>query len=386
MKAYEILPAGMTGSAMNGGSGAKKPKPYEILPEAGIAAQGLVGWTKGASSIARGVATHGAFSKQAIGLPYDPAGALSAHGGNSAPLMGKQPKSYEILPGSETTAQGHGGKSSGCGGKSDGCGCGGSCGGESPVPFTTSTRTKMAPAPMGGMDLGSLPQPIFGPGGGGQGPGASLCGSIRQRIQWLRDEIDRRMQLLGPRASEIAEAWRRARQICSTEDPQSLCTLLVAVQEQAGRRLPPPGVDDPDAVHAYNAAWGAALGCRDNESGMALAGRRFFGCMTAIGFAQGLERRAAGEMKMSPPVSYLHDIEPLERELADRRIELAECERSPGLPSDPGPSQYCMHIGGSGCINGRMRCDYRCPDGTEKSKRNIRCYSPEEECAPFQDF
>ena len=54
MKAYEILPAGMTGSAMDGGSGAKKPKPYEILPGAGTAAQGLVGWMKGSSSIARG--------------------------------------------------------------------------------------------------------------------------------------------------------------------------------------------------------------------------------------------------------------------------------------------------------------------------------------------
>jgi hypothetical protein len=144
MKAYEILPAGMTGSAMDGGSGAKKPKPYEILPGPGVAAQGLVGWTKGASSIARGVATHGAFGKQAIGLPYDPAGASPAHRGKSAPTMGKQPKSYEILPGSETTAQGHGGKSSGCGGKSDGCGCGGSCGGESPVPFTQGGVLKIA--------------------------------------------------------------------------------------------------------------------------------------------------------------------------------------------------------------------------------------------------
>jgi hypothetical protein len=215
---------------------------------------------------------------------------------------------------------------------------------------------------MGGMDLGSLPQPIFGPGGGGQGPGASLCGSIRQRIQWLRDEIDRRMQLLGPRASEIAEAWRRARQICSTEDPQSLCTLLVAVQEQAGRRLPPPGVDDPDAVHAYNAAWGAALGCRDNESGMALAGRRFFGCMTAIGFAQGLERRAAGEMKMSPPVSYLHDIEPLERELRGVLSDLDQCERtvSPSSPTEPPYVFPCTRVCANWAANGYSSCRACC--------------------------
>lgn len=47
MKAYEILPAGMTGSAMDGGSGAKKPKAYEILPGAGAAAQGLGGKSGG---------------------------------------------------------------------------------------------------------------------------------------------------------------------------------------------------------------------------------------------------------------------------------------------------------------------------------------------------
>ena len=47
MKAYEILPAGMTGSAMDDGGGAKKPKPYEILPGAGAAAQGLGGKSGG---------------------------------------------------------------------------------------------------------------------------------------------------------------------------------------------------------------------------------------------------------------------------------------------------------------------------------------------------
>jgi hypothetical protein len=43
MKAYEILPAGMTGSAMKGGGDVKEPKPYEILPGAGVAEQGLGG-------------------------------------------------------------------------------------------------------------------------------------------------------------------------------------------------------------------------------------------------------------------------------------------------------------------------------------------------------
>lgn len=74
MKSYEILPAGMGGSAIGGGCGAKGPKPYEILPGPGAAAQGLVGWAKGASAIARGVPTYGASKNQTFGLPYDPGG------------------------------------------------------------------------------------------------------------------------------------------------------------------------------------------------------------------------------------------------------------------------------------------------------------------------
>jgi hypothetical protein len=68
-KSYEILPPGMTESAM-------RPKPYEILPAAGLAEQGLVGWTKGASAIARGLPAPGKIHSQPIGLPYDPAGAV----------------------------------------------------------------------------------------------------------------------------------------------------------------------------------------------------------------------------------------------------------------------------------------------------------------------
>lgn len=143
MKSYEILPADMTGSAMKGAGDVKEPKPHEILPEAGTAAQGLVGWTKGASSIARGVPTPKVFSKQAIGLSYDPVGALPTQGGATVPRTGKvyeilpagmtgraqESKPYEIVPGAGVMGRGLGSKSGGCGGKPGGCGCGGKCGG-----------------------------------------------------------------------------------------------------------------------------------------------------------------------------------------------------------------------------------------------------------------
>ncbi|MBK6533195.1 MAG: hypothetical protein IPF99_27515 [Deltaproteobacteria bacterium] len=92
MKAYEILPAGMTGSALKGGGDVKEPKPYEILPGAGTAVQGLVGWMKGSSSIARDVARHGAFSKQAIGLPYDPRGGVAGSWWQFRPIDGEATK------------------------------------------------------------------------------------------------------------------------------------------------------------------------------------------------------------------------------------------------------------------------------------------------------
>jgi hypothetical protein len=143
MKAYEILPADMIGSAMKGGGDVKEPKPHEILPEAGIAAQGLVGWTKGASSIARGVPTPEVFSKQAIGLPYEPAGTVPKQGGATVSRTGKvyeilpagmtgrtkESKPYEIVPGAGVMGRGLGSKRGGCGGKPGGCGCGGECGG-----------------------------------------------------------------------------------------------------------------------------------------------------------------------------------------------------------------------------------------------------------------
>jgi len=233
------------------------------------------------------------------------------------------------------------GKPAGCGG---GCGCsggcsgggceyGGNCGARRPSRFLGSTGLKKAPSSVGGRDRDSLPEPIYGPGDGGRGPAASLCGSMRQSISWLRGEIDRLMELLGPRANEIATAWRQAREICASPDAPSLCWSLELARVAAGSRLPPPGVDDQDAVDAYNAAWGAALHCSNSASGMDFAAQRFWGCMAAISGAQYLERRAAGEMKMSPPVSYLEDIEPLEQELRATLVDLAECERS--VP-DPG--------------------------------------------------
>jgi hypothetical protein len=249
MKAYEILPADMIGSAMKGGGDVKEPKPHEILPEAGIAAQGLVGWTKGASSIARGVPTHGVFSKQAFGLPYDPAGTLPTQGGATVPRTGKmyeilpagmigraqESKPYEILPGSKTAAQGLGGcgggcgcggkcgggtghdhhpsgmkKSGGCGpGKAGGCGCGGKCGGSDGGKFLPpSTGTMLLPpstdirlppswmpsggGPAGGTGIARIGvfAPLFDPSGALDAATAAAfsglsCAELQARIDWL---------------------------------------------------------------------------------------------------------------------------------------------------------------------------------------------------------
>ena len=145
MKSYEILPAGMTGGAMDGGRGVKTPKPYEILPAAGTAEQGLGGWTKEAAAIAQGMTMYGGF-----GLPYDPAGAVPSHGGATASGMGKQPKTYGI---------GAAGPSAqGSGAKGGGCGCGGSCGEQ------TSSASAGLPG-VGGLsgfsaDLARIPEPL----------------------------------------------------------------------------------------------------------------------------------------------------------------------------------------------------------------------------------
>jgi hypothetical protein len=97
MKSYEILPAGMAGAA-------KEPKPYEILPGAGTAAQGLGGWTKGAAAFAQGRPMYGASSARAFGQPCDPPGLMPASGGGVGSPMGRPLKSYEILPGGGVTA------------------------------------------------------------------------------------------------------------------------------------------------------------------------------------------------------------------------------------------------------------------------------------------
>lgn len=121
MKSYEIMPPGMIRNT-------KAPNPYEILPAPGVAEQGLVGWTKDAASIGGGVGTRSRFRGASLGLPYDPASAAQADGAKSFPSMGKHPKPYEISPAPGLVSRGLRGKSGGCGG---GCGCGGKCGGAS---------------------------------------------------------------------------------------------------------------------------------------------------------------------------------------------------------------------------------------------------------------
>jgi hypothetical protein len=192
MKSYEILPADMIGSAMKGGGDVKEPKPHEILPEAGTAARGLVGWTKGAASIAQGVPTPEVFSKQAIGLPYAPAGTVVTQGGATIARTGKiyeilpagmtgraqESKPYEIVPGAGVMGRGLGSKpaAQGLGGCSGGCGCGGKCGGGTGHDHHPSGMKKSGGCGCGGKCGGTGKAGGCGCGGkcGGTGGGALL--------------------------------------------------------------------------------------------------------------------------------------------------------------------------------------------------------------------
>ena len=306
---------------------------------------------------------YGASGNQGIGLPYDPEGMMPAYGGLAESSIGKMydvlptgmtrsamgggakvPKSYEILPGADTTAQG-------CGGKNDECGCGGSCGGEKSASVMSLTGSDaVSTLPGVGMDIDSMFKSIsrLGPESG-QGYGASLCEAIRRRIEWLQAEIDRRMEQLGPRRTEIADAWRNARSTCLANEQNwpGICKRLLQQQEQAGRALGNP--QTAESIGAYNAAVRAAGACRANAP---FEGRRFFACAFAIQHARMVERRAAEEQMMSPPVSYLGDILPMEQELDAKRIELANCQRAAGVPSAEPPGPQCIEFcqgKGPGC-------------------------------------
>ncbi len=94
MKSYEILPAGMTGSAMGGG--AKVPKSYEILPGAGTAAQGL--GRKGGEC--------GCADSEGVSLPSGPITPGGAVGSRAA--------AYEILPSIDPSMQTRGDMGGAC--------------------------------------------------------------------------------------------------------------------------------------------------------------------------------------------------------------------------------------------------------------------------------
>ena len=123
-------------------------KSYEILPP-GMGSKGTEG-TKAASSISSGVPTYTAPGTQAFGLSYDSKGAVPMYGGAMLPRMGKQTKSYELIPGTGVTSKGLGTGTAGCG-------CGGKCGGEEGrgmLPRATTKSGRYGPSKVGGCGCG----------------------------------------------------------------------------------------------------------------------------------------------------------------------------------------------------------------------------------------
>ncbi len=246
------------------------------------------------------------------------------------------PKAYEMMPESGLAAQGLGGKTKGCGGNG-GCGCEGSCGGKQRLADTVAGTRAVGQFP----NLARLPDlsriAVYGPNDP-NGPAANPCQQLVQRIAWLRAEIDYRRMQLGPRAREIAEAWQQAREICDRRIPNSnLCAMLVERQFAAGMALS----DDPSSIGAYNAAVWAALRCRPNMGAAEREAVQWGACWAAIARAQAIERRARGEMMMSPEYDYSHDILPLEIELTTRLQELGQCQRSVGGMNGDGVTSQC---------------------------------------------
>lgn len=180
---YDSTSAGPTyGGGLASRTG-KLSKSYELIPGKEVASRGL---GKGeAPVIAGGTPVYGASNTKALGVPYTTKGATSTYEGGTPPRVGKQPKSYELIPGAGSATKGAGKgcagcgcggkcgekkgyevfypvakKSGGCGpGKASGCGCGGKCGGSGGGILLPSS-TAIALSPSVGVLLAPLQFPL----------------------------------------------------------------------------------------------------------------------------------------------------------------------------------------------------------------------------------
>lgn len=295
MKAYEMLPASMSGS---GGCGAKKPKPYEIPPASWVAGKGLGG-------INRGSVSGGKSGGCGCG------GSCGDKGKKAKPKMGKWPLAT-VFPPLSSWNQGKGrGKSS------------------------------IFPTSAGVVQLGP-----------GQSPGASLCAALAGQISDLRDEINRRYDQYGDDRDAVERLVQQMGEFCDgdmpTSDLQAICNALSnAIGTLTG--------DEASAMAAMANACSCSLPYAQCAPGTRYSGEDFqtvqlFACLTLQQGIDKIERELEEERQMSLEWHYRYDIAPLQQRLQAMELSYTECAsaaaRWPWPPTPPGDPSTCGELRG----------------------------------------
>lgn len=306
MKAYEILPPSMTGNAMDGGIGAKKPKPYEILPEAGAAAQGLGGKSGGCGC------------------------GGSCGGGDRG-----QSVNASLAAGKWSTAAAFPAVSAG---------------------IMEKRSATSATLPTGALQLGP-----------GQSPGASLCAALGQEIEDLRAELSRRYMQYGPRLPDVRNAVEASQRLCNgnSSNLSDLCSRLnlALAAAQDGRTA-------SGLFHLANmcsCALPFALPCGEGVTPLsAVAGgaetARILGCLLARQAIDRIEQDIERQRQMSLQWHYRYDIAPMEDSLRALEAQLRDCEQSNISPSGfPGDcTTDCRDWMSRGYVSCARCCSHRC--------------------------
>ena len=277
--------------------------------------------------------------------------------------------SYEIKPGTSE------------------CVCGGNCTGEGAIKGAVATDAaprsrdrkdyEILPAspslaPWSGM-TGSLGGVTYGLGPSSM-PTSNLCVTLANQIATISATIGARWAairaVLGPDADRLHRLWQIAQRGCMPQSARDPCQVFWDAWEASP--LEGPGVSIRNALwHVWNA-------CTLNPSLHAGAlGPNGFFCYLLRENARRVERGFAARGMTSPPFSYEHDIEPLEREVDGLRAMLQECLNG---RSGLGSLVTCDLIGSSGCRNGRATCTYGGDCGASCT-RSVSC-NPGDHTAP----
>lgn len=261
--------------------------------------------------------------------------------------------SYEIKPGAT------------------GCGCGGGCTGKGttngaaaidPTPrLREESPYEILPAspllapwsgmknPVGGVTYGLGPSST---------PASNLCVTLANQIATISAMIEARWAairaVLGPDADRLRRLWQIAQRGCSPQSARDPCQVFWDAWEASP--LEGPGVSIRNALwHVWNA-------CTLNPAlHIGALGPNGFFCYLLRENARRVERGFASRSMTSPPFTYEHDIEPLERERDSLVIQLDQCRFVDRHPS-PGRLQCGEKCGGSDRDSCISCCHFFCPD------------------------